>query len=309
MRLPFFHGWIIIAVTFVTMVIGVNARTAFSLFYPLIISEFGWERGVTAGAFSFGFVVSGVVSPLIGHMMDRFGPRAVMELRGMAIGIAFAGVGVGSVTLHKANASATLGRRNSDRPLQIGDRAQKTVGWRGLRIDQAVQAEAVFQCEHDRGGPGRVQSRVPAAVPQRGLDDVSDELSPGAQPLGKFGPALFGACHEQDHLHVQKRRAAERILPATVHVPQRIDEVREVLVPGEQIEIASDRLLDMVLDHGDDQLVLAVEIRIERPAREAGRRRNRLDAGAPDALLLEHARRSLEQLFAGVVPGRSGANS
>ena len=56
MRLPFFYGWLIVAVTFVTMAIGVNARTAFSLFYPPIISEFGWERGVTAGAFSFGFV-------------------------------------------------------------------------------------------------------------------------------------------------------------------------------------------------------------------------------------------------------------
>ena len=59
MRLPFFYGWLIVAVTFVTMAIGVNARTAFSLFFPPIISEFGWERGVTAGAFSFGFVVSG----------------------------------------------------------------------------------------------------------------------------------------------------------------------------------------------------------------------------------------------------------
>ena len=29
---------------------------------------------------------------------------------------------------------------------------------------------------------------------------------PCAQPLGEFGPALFGARHEQDHLHVQKRR-------------------------------------------------------------------------------------------------------
>ena len=58
MRLPFFYGWLIVAVTFVTMAIGVNARTAFSLFFPPIISEFGWERGVTAGAFSFGFVVS-----------------------------------------------------------------------------------------------------------------------------------------------------------------------------------------------------------------------------------------------------------
>src|SRR5215467_10280450 len=80
MRLPFFYGWIVVAVTFVTMAIGVNARTAFSLFYPPILSEFGWERGVTAGAFSFGFVVSGAVSPLIGRLMDRAGPRAVMEL-------------------------------------------------------------------------------------------------------------------------------------------------------------------------------------------------------------------------------------
>jgi len=133
------------------MAIGVNARTAFSLFFPPIIDEFGWERGVTAGAFSFGFLVSGAVSPLIGRMMDRFGPRAVMELgvalmaaglllaplttqpwhlyltigvlvgagsiclgysgqslflpnwfnrrRGLAIGLAFAGVGLGSMTL------------------------------------------------------------------------------------------------------------------------------------------------------------------------------------------------------------------
>src|SRR3979409_2328269 len=80
MRLPFFYGWMIVAGTFVTMAIGVNARTAFSLFFPPIIGEVGGGRGVTAGAFSFGFVVSGAVSPLIGRMMDRFGPRAVMEL-------------------------------------------------------------------------------------------------------------------------------------------------------------------------------------------------------------------------------------
>jgi MFS family permease len=151
MRLPFFYGWIIIAVTFVTMAIGVNARTAFSLLFPPILGEFGWERGVTAGAFSFGFVVSAVSSPLIGRLMDRLGPRSVMELgvalmgcglllaplttqpwhlyltigvlvgagsiclgysgqslylpnwfnrrRGLAIGLAFAGVGIGSMTL------------------------------------------------------------------------------------------------------------------------------------------------------------------------------------------------------------------
>src|SRR4030081_1682769 len=89
MRLPFFYGLIIVAVTFVTMAIGVNARTAFSLLFPPIIDEFGWERGVTAGAFSFGFLVSAVLTPTLGRMMDRAGPRAVMEL-----GVALMGVGL-----------------------------------------------------------------------------------------------------------------------------------------------------------------------------------------------------------------------
>jgi MFS family permease len=35
---------------------------------------------VTAGAFSFGFIVSAALSPLLGRLMDRRGPRFVMEL-------------------------------------------------------------------------------------------------------------------------------------------------------------------------------------------------------------------------------------
>ena len=80
MRLPFFYGWVVIAVAFVTMGIGVNARTAFSLLFPPILDEFGWERGVTAGAFSFGFLISAALSPLLGRLMDRHGPRVQMEL-------------------------------------------------------------------------------------------------------------------------------------------------------------------------------------------------------------------------------------
>src|SRR5215471_11398461 len=133
------------------MAIGVNARTAFSLLFPQILDEFGWDRGVTAGAFSFGFLVSAVVTPLVGWLTDRRGPRLVIETgvvlmggglmlaslirepwqlyltlgalvgggvnllaytgqslyltnwfvqrRGLALSIAFSGVGVGSVTI------------------------------------------------------------------------------------------------------------------------------------------------------------------------------------------------------------------
>ena len=86
MRLPLFYGWIIVAVVFVTMGVGVNARTAFSLLFPPILAEFGWERGVTAGAFSFGFLVSAALSPSLGRLMDRRGPRVVIELGVLLIG-------------------------------------------------------------------------------------------------------------------------------------------------------------------------------------------------------------------------------
>ena len=133
------------------MAVGVNARTAFSLLFPPILTEFGWDRGVVAGVFSFGFFVSAFLSPFVGRLMDRKGPRFVVEIgaillaiglalaplsrepwqlyltlgmlvgaggnllgygvqsqfipnwfvrrRGLAIGIAFSGVGIGSIVL------------------------------------------------------------------------------------------------------------------------------------------------------------------------------------------------------------------
>lgn len=150
-RLPFFYGWVVIAIAFVTVALGVTVRTAFSLMFPPIVDEFGWHRGLAAGAFSFGFLVSAVVSPVVGKLMDVRGPRFVIEAgvlitaagllgatvietpwqlyltlgllvgigancmgysvhsqflpnwfvrrRALAIGIAFSGVGVGSMTI------------------------------------------------------------------------------------------------------------------------------------------------------------------------------------------------------------------
>jgi MFS family permease len=86
-RLPFFYGWVLVAIAFVTMAVGVNARTAFSLFFPAILDEFGWDRGMTAGAFSFGFLVSAVVTPFVGRLMDLRGPRLVIELGVAAMGL------------------------------------------------------------------------------------------------------------------------------------------------------------------------------------------------------------------------------
>ncbi|MBM3491452.1 MAG: MFS transporter [Alphaproteobacteria bacterium] len=79
-RLPFYYGWVIVAATFVCMALGVNARTAFSLFFPPILQEFGWESSTTAGTFSVGFLGAAALSPWLGWLMDRHGPRAVTLL-------------------------------------------------------------------------------------------------------------------------------------------------------------------------------------------------------------------------------------
>lgn len=150
-RLPFYYGWVIIGIAFVTMAVSVSARTAFSLLLSPLMHEFEWDRGLVAGAFSFGFLVSAAFSPIVGQLMDRHGPRVIIETgvimlasglflaplikepwqlyvtlgvlvggganlmsftaqslylpnwflrrRGMAISIAFAGVGVGAIVL------------------------------------------------------------------------------------------------------------------------------------------------------------------------------------------------------------------
>jgi MFS family permease len=105
-RLPVYYGWVIVAVVFVTMGIGINARTAFSLLFPPILDEFHWDRGVTAGAFSFGFIVSAALSPLLGRLMDKRGPLLVNE-----IGVVLIGSGLLLATLvhHPWQLYATLG--------------------------------------------------------------------------------------------------------------------------------------------------------------------------------------------------------
>jgi MFS family permease len=77
-RLTFYYGWLIVGIAFVTMAVGVTVRTAFSLLMPPLIDEFGWHRGLAAGAFSFGFLVSAVLSPIVGRVMDVRGPRVVI---------------------------------------------------------------------------------------------------------------------------------------------------------------------------------------------------------------------------------------
>ena len=105
-RWPCFYGWVIVAVAFITMGIGVNIRTAFSLLFPPLVAEFGWPRGVTAGAFSAGFLVATLFTPCIGLLMDRAGPRVVLPL---GVVLVSSGMGLAPLVHHPWHLYLTFG--------------------------------------------------------------------------------------------------------------------------------------------------------------------------------------------------------
>ena len=88
------YRWVILLVSFVTLVLGYAVRNCFSVFYPTIVEEFGWQRGNTALIFSISVIVYGLTAPLAGWLADRFGPRIILPIGAiiMGSGIALCGL-------------------------------------------------------------------------------------------------------------------------------------------------------------------------------------------------------------------------
>src|SRR5881409_1299760 len=70
--------WMVVGVVWVTLAIASGLYFSFPVFFVALLEEFGWSRGATAAAFSISSVVQGALSPMIGILVDRLGPRRVM---------------------------------------------------------------------------------------------------------------------------------------------------------------------------------------------------------------------------------------
>ena len=76
--LNLYYGWIIVAVALVSMAFWFGIRSNFSVFYVALLEEFGWRRGDSAGVQSMALITYTVMAPLVGGLIDRFGPRRVV---------------------------------------------------------------------------------------------------------------------------------------------------------------------------------------------------------------------------------------
>jgi MFS family permease len=62
----------------VALAVGNGLYFSFSVFLVPLVEEFQWSRGLTAGAQSMSTVLQGLLAPVAGILIDRFGPRRII---------------------------------------------------------------------------------------------------------------------------------------------------------------------------------------------------------------------------------------
>jgi len=62
------------------MTFWMGMRTNFSIFYVALLDQFQWSRGASAGVQSFALIVYTFCAPIVGGLIDRYGPRKVIAI-------------------------------------------------------------------------------------------------------------------------------------------------------------------------------------------------------------------------------------
>jgi MFS family permease len=74
-------------ICFSIQALGVGTYIAFGVFFNPLMETFGWSRAVISGASSLAFLMMGVFGVLAGRLNDRFGPRPIMIVTALLMGL------------------------------------------------------------------------------------------------------------------------------------------------------------------------------------------------------------------------------
>ncbi len=85
----FFYGYIVVVATFCIMVISGGVWVAFGVFFESMLTEFGWTRAMLSGAASLQLFLMTLLGIAGGRLTDKFGPRPVVTVCGLFLGLGF----------------------------------------------------------------------------------------------------------------------------------------------------------------------------------------------------------------------------
>jgi MFS family permease len=85
-----FYGWIIVAAAAAMMVYSSGVWFyGFPIFYKELLSQFGWSRATGAAIVSLARLEGGLEGPIIGWLVDKFGPRKLAIIGAVIFGVGF----------------------------------------------------------------------------------------------------------------------------------------------------------------------------------------------------------------------------
>lgn len=76
--------WLLVGLSFLALALAYSTRAVFGLVMPLLEDELGWSRSFTSGIAATALMMTAILAPLGGRLVDRQGARAVILL-GMAL--------------------------------------------------------------------------------------------------------------------------------------------------------------------------------------------------------------------------------
>ena len=83
------YGHIITAACFSIQAVGVGTYISYGVFFNPLMEAFDWPRAAIAGASSTAFFITGLFGMLVGRLNDRFGPRLLMTIGAIFLGLGF----------------------------------------------------------------------------------------------------------------------------------------------------------------------------------------------------------------------------
>lgn len=89
-----YYGWVIVAICAVTLAATSGARFSFGVFLKPIADANDWDRASLSFAITLNLILGGLLQPLAGAIVDRYGARLIGTLGALVLGIGFLGLSV-----------------------------------------------------------------------------------------------------------------------------------------------------------------------------------------------------------------------
>ncbi len=86
----YFYGYNVVAASFVIQGISIGSMFAYGVLFAQFEAEFGWSRATISAASSITFLTMGVFGVLAGRLNDTIGPRLLLSVSAVSLGLGFA---------------------------------------------------------------------------------------------------------------------------------------------------------------------------------------------------------------------------